>query len=58
MLVMPKTLIVHPANTTHEQLTDEEKRAGGITPDLIRVSVGIVHIDDIKKDFIQAFEKL
>ena len=55
---MPKTLIVHPANTTHEQLTDEEKRAGGITPDLIRVSVGIEHIDDIKKDFIQAFEKL
>lgn len=53
-----KTLIVHPASTTHEQLTDEEKKAGGITPDLIRVSVGIEHIEDIKADFIQAFKKL
>ncbi|ORX85020.1 lyase [Anaeromyces robustus] len=53
-----KSLIVHPASTTHEQLSDEEKKAGGITPDLLRVSVGIEHIDDIKADFIQAFEKL
>ncbi|ORY54194.1 lyase [Neocallimastix californiae] len=53
-----KTLIVHPASTTHEQLSDEEKKAGGITPDLLRISVGIEHIDDIKADFIQAFEKL
>jgi len=53
-----KTLIVHPYSTTHEQLTDEEKAAVGITADLIRVSVGIEHIDDIKADFIQAFEKL
>ena len=50
-----KTLIVHPASTTHEQLTDEEKKACGITPDLLRVSVGIEHIEDIKDDFIQAF---
>jgi len=53
-----KTLIVHPASTTHEQLSDKEKRAVGITPELLRVSVGIEHIDDIKADFIQAFEKL
>ncbi|OUM68496.1 hypothetical protein PIROE2DRAFT_39143 [Piromyces sp. E2] len=53
-----KTLIVHPVSTTHEQLSDKEKRAVGITPELLRVSVGIEHIDDIKADFIQAFEKL
>ncbi|ORY37325.1 O-acetylhomoserine/O-acetylserine sulfhydrylase [Neocallimastix californiae] len=53
-----KTLIVHPVSTTHEQLSDEEKKKTGITPDLLRVSVGIEHIDDIKGDFIQAFEKL
>lgn len=53
-----KSLIVHPASTTHEQLSDAEKIAVGITPDLLRVSVGIEHIDDIKADFIQAFEKL
>ena len=53
-----KTLIVHPASTTHEQLSDEEKKAVGITTDLLRISVGIEHIEDIKSDFIQAFEKL
>lgn len=53
-----KTLIVHPASTTHEQLSDEEKLASGITPDLLRVSVGIEHIDDIKNDFIQALEHI
>ncbi|OUM68500.1 hypothetical protein PIROE2DRAFT_3793, partial [Piromyces sp. E2] len=53
-----KTLIVHPYSTTHEQLSDEEKKACGITPELLRVSVGIEHIDDIKADFVQAFEKL
>jgi len=53
-----KTLIVHPASTTHEQLSDDEKKALGISPDLLRISVGIEHIDDIKDDFIQAFEKL
>ena len=51
-----KTLIVHPASTTHEQLSDEEKKAGGITPDLLRISVGIEHIDDIKADFIEGFK--
>jgi len=53
-----KTLIVHPYSTTHEQLSDEEKKSVGITPELLRVSVGIEHIEDIKDDFIQAFEKL
>ncbi|MGH8400144.1 MAG: PLP-dependent transferase, partial [Gammaproteobacteria bacterium] len=50
-----KTLVIHPASTTHQQLTDEEQRAAGVTADLIRVSVGIEHIDDIKDDFVQAF---
>jgi O-acetylhomoserine/O-acetylserine sulfhydrylase len=52
-----KTLVIHPASTTHEQLTDEEQLKSGVTKDLIRVSVGIEHIDDIVEDFIQAFEK-
>lgn len=49
-----KSLIIHPASTTHEQLTDEEKIAAGVTPDLIRVSVGIEDIEDIKADLDQA----
>ncbi|HEV2112393.1 MAG TPA: PLP-dependent transferase, partial [Gammaproteobacteria bacterium] len=53
-----KTLVIHPHSTTHQQLTDQEQRAAGVTPDLIRVSVGIEHIEDIKADFAQAFEKL
>ncbi len=51
-----KTLIIHPWVTTHQQLPDEEKIKGGVTPDLIRVSVGIEDITDIMKDFEQAFE--
>ena len=50
-----KTLVIHPASTTHQQLTDDEQHAAGVTTDLIRVSVGIEHIDDIKDDFSQAF---
>lgn len=53
-----KTLVIHPNSTTHQQLTAEEQRSAGVTPDLIRVSVGIEHIEDIKADFAQAFEKL
>ena len=49
-----KTLVIHPASTTHQQLAAEEQQAAGVTPDLIRVSVGIEHIDDIKADFAQA----
>ncbi|CAD6946469.1 unnamed protein product [Tilletia controversa] len=51
-----KTLIIHPASTTHRQLNDEEQVASGVTKDLIRVSVGIEFIDDIKADFEQAFK--
>lgn len=50
-----KTLIIQPSATTHQQLSDEEQIAAGITASLLRVSVGIEHIDDIKADFEQAF---
>ncbi|KAA8478504.1 O-acetylhomoserine sulfhydrylase [Arcticibacter tournemirensis] len=53
-----KTLIIQPAATTHQQLSDEDQLAAGVTPSLLRVSVGIEHIDDIKADFEQAFEKI
>ncbi|KAK0635084.1 Cys/Met metabolism PLP-dependent enzyme-domain-containing protein [Bombardia bombarda] len=46
-----KTLAIHPWSTTHEQLSDEEKAASGVTEDLIRISVGTEHIDDIIADF-------
>jgi len=46
-----KTLVIHPASTTHEQLTPDEQLASGVTDDMIRVSVGIEHIEDIKADF-------
>ena len=50
-----KTLIIHPWVTTHQQLPDEEKIKGGVTPDLIRVSLGLEDIKDIVYDFEQAF---
>ncbi|KAI9052742.1 hypothetical protein LZ554_003015 [Drepanopeziza brunnea f. sp. 'monogermtubi'] len=53
-----KTLAIHPWSTTHEQLSDEEKGASGVTEDLIRISVGTEHIDDIIADFTQSFEAL
>ncbi|HET9486324.1 MAG TPA: O-acetylhomoserine aminocarboxypropyltransferase/cysteine synthase [Chryseosolibacter sp.] len=53
-----KTLIIQPAATTHQQLTDEEQLSAGVLPNLLRVSVGIEHIEDIKADFQQAFEKV
>jgi O-acetylhomoserine/O-acetylserine sulfhydrylase len=53
-----KTLVIHPASTTHQQLTDAEQRASGVTPDLVRVSVGIEHIDDIRNDFERAFTRI
>ncbi len=53
-----KTLVIHPASTTHQQLTEEEQASSGVEPDLIRVSVGIEHIDDIKQDFEIAFSKI
>ena len=51
-----KTLAIHPASTTHEQLSDAERKASGVLDNLIRISVGIEHIEDIKADFEQAFE--
>ncbi len=50
-----KTLIIQPSATTHQQLSDVEQLAAGVTPNLLRVAVGIEHIDDIKADFEQAF---
>ena len=49
-----KSLAIHPATTTHSQLTPEQQAAGGITPELVRLSVGIEHIDDILADLDQA----
>src|SRR5580704_6867949 len=49
-----KSLVIHPASTTHQQLSDEEQVAAGITPDLVRLSVGIEDIDDILWDIDQA----
>ncbi|MFL0684373.1 MAG: O-acetylhomoserine aminocarboxypropyltransferase/cysteine synthase family protein [Algoriphagus aquaeductus] len=53
-----KTLIIQPSATTHQQLSDEEQKAAGVTPTLLRLSLGIEHIDDIKADLQQAFDKL
>ncbi len=52
-----KTLAIHPATTTHSQLSSEEQLATGVTPDFIRLSVGLEHIDDILKDIEQALQK-
>lgn len=49
-----RTLVIHPASTTHSQLSAEAQAAAGVTPGLVRVSVGIEHIDDIRDDFAQA----
>jgi len=53
-----KTLIIHPASTTHSQQSDAEQVAAGIAPNFVRISVGIEHIDDIIADLSQAFEKI
>jgi O-acetylhomoserine/O-acetylserine sulfhydrylase len=53
-----KTLVIHPATTTHLQLTEEEQLTTGVTTDMIRVSVGIEHIKDIIADFEQALAKI
>jgi O-acetylhomoserine/O-acetylserine sulfhydrylase len=50
-----KTLVIHPASTTHQQLSADEQKSAGVTPDQIRVSAGIEHLDDIKEDFEEAF---
>jgi len=53
-----KTLIIQPAATTHQQLSEDERLAAGVLPNLLRVSVGIEHINDIIADFEQAFQKV
>jgi len=53
-----KTLVIHPSSTTHQQLSDDEQIASGVTQDQIRVSVGCEHIDDIKADFDNALSKV
>ncbi|HZY82508.1 MAG TPA: O-acetylhomoserine aminocarboxypropyltransferase/cysteine synthase [Cyclobacteriaceae bacterium] len=52
-----KTLIIQPSATTHQQLSDEEQITAGVLPNLLRISVGLEHIDDVKADLAQAFEK-
>jgi O-acetylhomoserine (thiol)-lyase len=51
-----KSLALHPASTSHSQLTEEQQRAGGLTPELVRLSIGIEHIDDILADIDQALK--
>ncbi len=51
-----KSLIIHPASTTHEQMSSTEQLAAGVEPDALRLSVGIEHLDDIKNDLIQAYK--
>ncbi|MQG05091.1 MAG: O-acetylhomoserine aminocarboxypropyltransferase/cysteine synthase [SAR202 cluster bacterium] len=53
-----KTLVIHPASTTHEQLSPEEQVSAGVEPATIRISVGLEHIDDITADFEQAFDAI
>ncbi|MGV7106342.1 O-acetylhomoserine aminocarboxypropyltransferase/cysteine synthase family protein [Flavobacterium sp. U410] len=53
-----KSLIIHPASTTHQQLTEEQQKTTGVTKDLIRLSVGLEDIEDLKSDLQAVFEKL
>jgi O-acetylhomoserine (thiol)-lyase len=52
-----KSLVIHPASTTHRQLSDDEQRAAGVTPEMIRLSIGLETLDDILWDVDQALEK-
>jgi O-acetylhomoserine (thiol)-lyase len=52
-----KTLVIHPASTTHRQLSEADQRASGVTPDLVRLSVGLETLDDILWDIDQALER-
>ena len=53
-----RSLAIHPATTTHSQLTSEEQLATGVTDGYIRLSIGIEHIEDILEDLDQALEKI
>ena len=50
-----RSLVIHPASTTHSQLTEEEQRVAGVAPGFVRLSVGIEHIDDILADLELGF---
>lgn len=52
-----KSLVIHPASTTHQQLTPEEQLAAGVTPDLVRLSIGLEHVEDLKEDLEQALSR-
>ncbi len=53
-----KSLIIHPASTTHQQLSEEQQESTGVSQDLLRLSVGLEDIEDLKADLVAAFEKL
>lgn len=53
-----KSLVIHPASTTHSQMTEEELKTGGITPSTVRLSIGTEHIDDILEDLAQGFRSI
>ncbi len=52
-----RTLVIHPASTTHQQLADEQLAAAGVPPDLVRISIGLEDVDDIIWDLDCALEK-
>jgi O-acetylhomoserine (thiol)-lyase len=52
-----RTLVIHPASTTHQQLSDEQLLAGGVGPDLVRLSIGLEDVDDLLWDIDQALDK-
>jgi O-acetylhomoserine (thiol)-lyase len=52
-----KSLALHPASTSHSQLSEQQQREGGLTPELVRLSIGLEHVDDIKEDIDQALAK-
>ena len=53
-----KSLIIHPASTTHSQLNEEDLKAAGIQPETIRISVGIENVEDLIEDLTQALEHI
>ena len=52
-----RSLVIHPASTTHQQLSAEEQEAAGVTPDMVRLSIGLEDIEDILWDLDQALER-
>ena len=57
MWQMPKSLVVHPATTTHGQLSEKDLEAAGVTPNQIRLSIGLENVDDLIEDLRLALEK-